>query len=341
VIIHAVDFAVPSRFKDSDSFLGRLQAVTKRTIKHISTINNVKRVFCDLKPTLVHFQTVSSFPYLSYAKTIKAVIILHAHVYSIVRPKILLYMLRIIFRRYVDFLITPTRSIKDLFTEYVNTQVIGNPILDMSSKLESESKDIERDLRMFGYKSLNCVNFVFAGRICKVKQIHFFIQAIGLLEASLRKKIRFWIIGKPYANLDIAYQSSLKDMVDRLDIKHEVIFLGYKENIDKYLNKMDVGVLLSESEAIPMAGIEYMNHSLPVVVFNNPGLCELVKNNDPGFLIENGDVSRLADVIKFCINNPNLIKKMGKNAKKQAKDEYDTKTYVRKLLDLYDSATFV
>jgi len=343
VTVHQIDFAVPSRFKDSDRFWERLAAIIKRTVRYFSTKRNVQRALQSLNPSLVHFQTISSFPYLRYGKKLGAKVILHVHVYRIAKPKLLLLVLRKVCRKYVDLLLTPTEGIQRLFEGNVETRVIKNPVIRISlgeqGFSELAAKEEMTSCLPEGTSVDQYTHFVYLGRISLVKQIHYFIEAIALLAPPIRENMHFWVIGKPNIAGDISYYEALVNKANNIGVSNQITFLGYKENIYEYLAHMDIGVLLSESEATPMSGIEYMFSGLPVLAFDNPGLCELVRNGVSGFLVRDGDVSKLAELVEFCVQNPELLKTMGIAAKEQVKKEYSIKKYVQQLLALYDEVT--
>jgi len=63
-----------------------------------------------------------------------------------------------------------------------------------------------------------------------------------------------------------------------------------------------------------------MSCGLPCVSFDCPnGPAEIVTDNEDGFLVENGDVTLLAEKIKLLIQDENLRKEMGKKAKENVK----------------------
>ena len=180
------------------------------------------------------------------------------------------------------------------------------------------------------------MNFVFVGRINRVKQIHYFLEAIVKLDKKMIEKIILWIIGKPNNEVDRLYKNELENYVGRYRLQNVVKFIGYVENVGDYLKTMNVGVLLSKSEALPMAGIEYMINGLPVIAFNNPGLRELIIDKYSGFLIKDNNLNELVKIIEFCILNPKELNKMGNNAKELARKEYNINKYTETLSDVYD-----
>jgi len=328
VEIHQIDFTFPCRFKDEKYFWERIKLIYKNGIKCINSSKNVKKILYSLRPKIVHFQTVASFIYLKYAKKLGAKVILHAHVYRIADNKILLKIILYHCKKNVDLILTPTKDIKKLFQNKINTRVIKNPIVETYNTKNNIINKRYKAKENYLFNAVNdcksgnkCVNFVFVGRINRVKQIHCFLEAMVKLDKMIIEKIRLWIIGKPNNEVDKLYKDS---------------FIGYVDNVGDYLKMMNVGILLSKSEALPMAGIEYMINGLPIIAFNNPGLCELIIDKYSGFLIKDDNINELVKIIEFCILNPKELNKMGNNAKELARKEYNINKYTETLLEIYD-----
>ena len=70
-----------------------------------------------------------------------------------------------------------------------------------------------------------------------------------------------------------------------------------------------------------MVLIEAMSYGLPCVSFDCPyGPSDIIIHNKNGLLVENGDVENLAKSINVLIENLDLRKDLGKNAKIHAKN---------------------
>ena len=100
------------------------------------------------------------------------------------------------------------------------------------------------------------------------------------------------------------------------------------------MQKADVGVLISESEAISMAGIEYLHNSLPIIGFDNPGINETIEDNVDGFLVPNGDVEGLKNAIREFFDTDTLST-MKKAAYEQCELNFSMEAFRKRLLKYY------
>ena len=58
-----------------------------------------------------------------------------------------------------------------------------------------------------------------------------------------------------------------------------------------------------------------MECGLPCISFNLPGPSEIIKSNEDGFIIENGDINEFREKLKILMNNDELRKSYSKRAK--------------------------
>lgn len=96
--------------------------------------------------------------------------------------------------------------------------------------------------------------------------------------------------------------SMLKALADQLGITNNVIFFGQSNNIqDRYLNASGF-ILSSRYEGFCLVMIEAMAHGLPCVSFDcESGPNEVIENGINGYLVEDQNVTELADKIKQYI----------------------------------------
>jgi len=103
---------------------------------------------------------------------------------------------------------------------------------------------------------------------------------------------------------------------EQLNLNETVVFHQPVKNIEeKYLDS-SVLVLPSRSEGFGMVLIEAMACGLPCVAFDCPhGPADIIRNNEDGFLVENGNSKEFADKLSLVMNDIALRKKMGRKAK--------------------------
>jgi glycosyltransferase involved in cell wall biosynthesis len=96
--------------------------------------------------------------------------------------------------------------------------------------------------------------------------------------------------------------------------KNKVSFLEFNDDVDSFLNMIDVLVVPSIAyESFGMVILEAMKHSKPVICSDFGGMKEIVKNNSTGLVVPRGDPIYLAKALIKLLKNKNLRMKMGKS----------------------------
>lgn len=118
---------------------------------------------------------------------------------------------------------------------------------------------------------------LYAGRLDDIKGVDHLIQAFRLLLQE-RDDCHLVIIG------DGEYAKCLKECTDDWG---KIIFTGKltKEDVYRFYQVADVGVMLSKHEQCSFVAIEMMMHGLPIIASNSTGLDEMVQEGYNGYKI--------------------------------------------------------
>jgi glycosyltransferase involved in cell wall biosynthesis len=126
---------------------------------------------------------------------------------------------------------------------------------------------------------------------------------IYLLEAARQildgvKDLKFIIIG------DGPLRKALEEKSEELGIKKDVIFMGHRGDIPEILTAMDIFVLPSIKEGLPVALLEAMAAKRPVIATRVGAIPKVIENKDIGILVEPKDINELRDAIMNLISDP-------------------------------------
>lgn len=102
------------------------------------------------------------------------------------------------------------------------------------------------------------------------------------------------------------------------------------------LNWEDVYILPSYNEGLPIAILEAMAYSHPVISTPVGGIPEVVENKRNGILVEPGDQKEIADAIRYYIENKDEIKVQGENGYTIVKNFFPEKVF-GDLRNIYES----
>lgn len=115
-------------------------------------------------------------------------------------------------------------------------------------------------------------------------------------------------------------KEGLTDLANSLKISETIHFYEPVRNIaDKY-KEASIYVMSSRYEGFGMVLTEAMAYGVPCISFDCPhGPSDIITDKKDGLLIQNNDIVKFADGIKFLIENEEERKKMGDRAKKSVK----------------------
>ena len=95
---------------------------------------------------------------------------------------------------------------------------------------------------------------------------------------------------------------------------HNIITLGFVNDIAVYLDIANVLVLPSQSEGLPYSVIEAGAKNTPAILTNYPGVKQVVIDNKTGFIIPKNNIQALTNKMLYCLKNKNKVKDIGNNA---------------------------
>ena len=165
-------------------------------------------------------------------------------------------------------------------------------------------------------------------RLVPVKGHSFLFQAAKGVIPNL-PNVKFLVVG------DGPLRTELESLAVQQGIQKNVIFCGFRKDLPKIYADLDVVVLTSLNEGLPVAVIEGMAAAKPAVAFDVGGVKDLIQDNVTGILVPFGDVQRLADSIISLLENPQECERLGQNARQKAYPHFDFRRLVSDMEKFY------
>ncbi|HQK63658.1 MAG TPA: glycosyltransferase family 4 protein, partial [Candidatus Staskawiczbacteria bacterium] len=126
-----------------------------------------------------------------------------------------------------------------------------------------------------------------------------------------------------------------KNIIKKYDIENNVIFLGEKTDVEELYSLMDIFVLPSHREGLPISVIEAMAMERSIIVTDIRGCREEIDNGVNGIIIPRKDPKELEKAINHLLSNPEEAEKLGKAARQKAIKEFDENLVFEKLKNAY------
>ncbi|MEG1737733.1 MAG: glycosyltransferase [Odoribacter sp.] len=131
-------------------------------------------------------------------------------------------------------------------------------------------------------------------------------------------------------------KDSLYKIADESNLLDRIHFFGLRKDVPDILRLSDIGVLSSNWEGMPLAGIEIMAAGIPFIGSDVPGINELVNvNPNAGLLFKKGNSEELALHINQLLNDSEYYAQRANACKKQAQ-EYSIEKMVDGYLNVYE-----
>lgn len=110
-------------------------------------------------------------------------------------------------------------------------------------------------------------------------------------------------------------RNTLENYAAQLGIKDYVILPGSIQDVASALSEASIFLLTSKIEGFGLVLIEAMACGLPCISFMAPGPNSIIKNEQNGYLIPQGDVEEFAKYVNLLIEDTNKRKSMGEYAR--------------------------
>jgi glycosyltransferase involved in cell wall biosynthesis len=153
----------------------------------------------------------------------------------------------------------------------------------------------------------------FIGRLHPVKRVPDLLRALAQLP-------------RDYATLDVfgdgPARPEIESAIGALGIADRVTLHGSVPRADEALASMDVLVLPSEAEGLPVVPIEAMAAGVPVVATDVPGTRDVVRHESTGLLVPSGDPPSLARAIRRVLDDPKLRESLIAAGKRAAAERF-------------------
>lgn len=184
------------------------------------------------------------------------------------------------------------------------------------------------------YSDVSVKRVIAVGRLDYQKGFDRLIQAWEIVNKS--GKYDDW-------RLDIFGQGDWKDMlqgmIDKKGLNGSAFINKPTKNIGEEYADSSMLVMSSNYEGFPMVMIEAMACGLPVVAFDfKCGPKDIIRNEENGLIIHNGDIKALADGIMKLMEDTENRKRMSLNARKIV-DTYSEKAVMEKWIGLFNNLT--
>ena len=132
-------------------------------------------------------------------------------------------------------------------------------------------------------------------------------------------------------------EDEVKTELQRLNLENKVFLPGLKREVKPYYNAMDIFMMSSSFEGLPIALLEAMSMKCAIVSTDAGGIKEVLRKGEDGLICNVEDWKDLAGLSSKLIADPVLLERFKNNSRKRVEESFSLKAMVEKLEQEYSS----
>jgi glycosyltransferase involved in cell wall biosynthesis len=169
----------------------------------------------------------------------------------------------------------------------------------------------------------------FVGRLVSDKGGALLLHAAQQVLA-VHSKIMFVLVGEGPS------RKEWETVATRLGIDQHVVFAGARDDMPGVYASLDMVVLPSFFEAMPMCLLEALAAKKPTIATRVGAVPKLIRPQETGLLIEPGDVNGLASAILRLLMDPESASRLGENGRAHVAQHFSAEVMARRYIGQYE-----
>jgi sugar transferase (PEP-CTERM/EpsH1 system associated) len=293
------------------------------------------RIMRAIRPTIVHSRNWGGIEGALAARSAGVPVIVHSeHGYQLdmlnglpLRQR----MVRHVAYRCADAVFTVSKELRDFHAAQAwwDASSIGilhngvdgekfKPSFEASNRIRLQM-GIRRDALVIG----------FVGRLIALKDVQTLLLALENLVPDV-PEVHAIVVGSGPELVGLQ-----RYVADSSVLRGRVCFTGAREDVTDLLNAMNIFVLPSRMEGLSNTILEAMATGVPVIATDVGGNSEILTDDVCGYLFQPADVSGLAEKLTRLLQNQEMRKQFGQEARKRVLQEFSLEVMLRRYGRLY------
>lgn len=235
-----------------------------------------------------------------------------------------------VFSRRVDRLIAVANSQRDAIVRFLGIDVERINVVPNGVAMGTEPSDpstvamLKQEFGIARHKKVVGTVAV----MTEQKGIGFLLDAAARI-ARADAAVHFLLVGGG------PKEQEFRKHAESLGLTDVVTFAGWREDIGQLLQLMDIYVMSSLWEAMPLALLEAMAAGRPIVATDVADNAIVLRDGESGLIVPPGDPESLAEAVSQLLGNAALATRMGSNAELRLRDKYSVDRMVCSYGNIY------
>jgi glycosyltransferase involved in cell wall biosynthesis len=172
----------------------------------------------------------------------------------------------------------------------------------------------------------------FIGRLERVKRLDIFVHSAREIQRQ-SASTKFVIAGSGRE------ERQLRQLIAQQGLEDHFILLGHQDDTSPILRAMDLLLLTSDHEGLPMVLLEAMALGTLVVAHKVGGIAEVLADRQSGLLVEDRSPANLASVCVQALQDTSTTERLTRAAREVVESRYCGNQNGKHVLELYASLT--
>ncbi len=199
--------------------------------------------------------------------------------------------------------------------------------------ISAYSEDDKINLKIkLGVKNKFVITFI--GRFVEFKGFDIVVKVFNRLTRKFPNNLALLLIGGP----DPIHKAGVDE--EEYTDKIGILNIGFTSEIEKYLAISDLFFFPSKKEGLPVCVLESLSMGIPVVSFDERGICDLIDNFQNGVIVSSTrkdvDIQTFCGIISDLIQDQGIIKRMSNKAI-ASRNNYSRSNFVAKQIEFYNT----
>ena len=131
------------------------------------------------------------------------------------------------------------------------------------------------------------------------------------------------------------HYAEVQAVVEDLGLTDRFVFTGHRKDVHRALGAMDIFVLSTHLEGLPLVLIEAAAHALPILATDVDGVPEIITHGETGLLHPHENDALLADHMIRCLHDPGLRTQLGTAARTRLLTRFSQQHFADSLIEFY------
>jgi glycosyltransferase involved in cell wall biosynthesis len=167
------------------------------------------------------------------------------------------------------------------------------------------------------------------GRLTQVKNHASLIKVLHAIRQEF-KSIHLAILGEG------KLKSTLRELAADFGVSDSVSFLDPTDHIEIFLGALDLFILPSRREGLPLVVLEAMAAGIPTVASSVGGIPEIISNGHNGYLIHPHNLDEIAGKVSELLKDRERANTLAYRGKETIRDRFSADTMIPEIEKVYD-----